>query len=62
MNLVLENVAGQGTTIGARFEELARIIEQVEAPERCAVCLDTLCRGLRPAYRGGMGGDVAGVR
>jgi deoxyribonuclease-4 len=41
VTLVLENVAGQGTTIGARFEQLARIIEQVETPERCAVCLDT---------------------
>ena len=41
VTLVLENVAGQGTTLGRTFEELAAIIEQVRQPERFAVCLDT---------------------
>ncbi|MBK1726571.1 deoxyribonuclease IV [Halorhodospira neutriphila] len=39
--LVLENVAGQGTTVGADFGELAAIIERLEAPERFGVCIDT---------------------
>ncbi len=39
--LVLENVAGQGTTVGADFAELAAILEQLEAPERFGVCIDT---------------------
>ncbi len=37
----LEVTAGQGTNLGYRFQHLAAIIEQVEAPERLAVCLDT---------------------
>ena len=41
VTLVLENVAGQGTTIGHRFAELALILDQVVQPERCAICLDT---------------------
>ncbi|MGE3799963.1 MAG: deoxyribonuclease IV [Candidatus Kapaibacterium sp.] len=38
---VLETTAGQGSTIGYRFEELADIIEQVEDKKRIAVCIDT---------------------
>ncbi len=38
---VLETTAGQGTSIGHRFEELRAIIDRVEASERMAVCLDT---------------------
>ncbi|MCC6680337.1 MAG: deoxyribonuclease IV [Phycisphaeraceae bacterium] len=37
----LEITAGQGTNLGYRFEHLAAIIEQVETPDRLAVCLDT---------------------
>lgn len=37
----LETTAGQGTTLGRSFEEIAAIIEQVEAKERVGVCLDT---------------------
>ncbi len=37
----LEITAGQGTTLGYKFEHLARIIELVKQPERLAVCLDT---------------------
>jgi deoxyribonuclease-4 len=37
----LETTAGQGTTLGRSFEELAAIIDQVEAKERVGVCLDT---------------------
>jgi len=38
---VLETTAGQGTAIGYRFEQLRAIIDQVEAKERMAVCVDT---------------------
>jgi deoxyribonuclease-4 len=41
VTVLLETVAGQGTTIGRRFEELARIRERVERPDRVAFCLDT---------------------
>jgi len=37
----LEVTAGQGTTLGARFEHLGRIIDTVQHPERLGVCLDT---------------------
>ena len=37
----LETTAGQGTYLGGRFEQLARIISGVKDPERLAVCLDT---------------------
>jgi deoxyribonuclease-4 len=39
--LVIENTAGQGTSVGYRFEHLAKIIELVEDKERIGVCLDT---------------------
>jgi deoxyribonuclease-4 len=38
---VIENTAGQGSTLGYRFEHLAYIIERVEDKERIGVCLDT---------------------
>lgn len=37
----LETTAGQGTTLGRSFEEIAAIIDQVEAKDRVGVCLDT---------------------
>jgi deoxyribonuclease-4 len=39
--VLLETTAGQGTSLGCRFEEIAAILEQVERPERLGVCLDT---------------------
>lgn len=39
--VLLETTAGQGTTLGSTFEELASIIDQVEDKARVAVCLDT---------------------
>ncbi|RMF77499.1 MAG: deoxyribonuclease IV [Nitrospirae bacterium] len=41
VTLVLETVAGQGTNIGRTFEEIARILEGLEEPDRFAVCVDT---------------------
>ena len=38
---LLETTAGQGSTLGAKFEELAWIIEHSATPERLGVCVDT---------------------
>lgn len=38
---VIENTAGQGSNLGYRFEQLARIIDQVKDQTRVGVCLDT---------------------
>jgi deoxyribonuclease-4 len=38
---VIENTAGQGSTLGYRFEHLAAIIDGVEDKRRVGVCLDT---------------------
>ena len=38
---VIENTAGQGTNMGSRFEDLARIIANVRDKTRIGVCLDT---------------------
>ena len=39
--LLLETCAGQGTTLGHTFEQLAAIVEKIEQPERLGFCLDT---------------------
>jgi deoxyribonuclease-4 len=38
---VLEATAGQGTSVGYRFEHLRAIIDLVDEPERMGVCIDT---------------------
>ncbi len=38
---LLETTAGQGTTLGRSFAELAGIIDKVEDKDRVGVCLDT---------------------
>ncbi|MCC7192697.1 MAG: deoxyribonuclease IV [Phycisphaeraceae bacterium] len=38
---LLEVTAGQGTCLGAKFEEIKQIIDRVTDSERVAVCLDT---------------------
>lgn len=38
---VIENTAGQGSTLGYDFEHLAQIIDKVEDKSRIGVCLDT---------------------
>ena len=38
---MLETTAGQGSSIGHTFEQLAAIIEQVRDQSRIGVCLDT---------------------
>jgi deoxyribonuclease IV len=39
--VLLETTAGQGSTLGWRFEQLGAIIAQVREPERLGVCFDT---------------------
>lgn len=39
--LLLENTAGQGTEIGYTFDQIEKIIDQVDGKERMGVCLDT---------------------
>lgn len=39
--VLLETTAGQGGTVGYRFEQLARILDRARPAERLAVCLDT---------------------
>ena len=39
--LLLETMAGKGSEIGGRFEELAAIISRVELADHVGVCLDT---------------------
>jgi deoxyribonuclease-4 len=41
VSAVIENTAGQGSTLGYRFEHLAAIIDAVEDKNRVGVCLDT---------------------
>ncbi len=38
---LLETTAGQGTSVGWRFEHLAEILQGVKNPERLGICLDT---------------------
>jgi deoxyribonuclease-4 len=41
VKVLLETTAGQGTSLGHRFEHLARILSLVREPKRLGVCLDT---------------------
>jgi len=41
VKILLENMAGQGTMIGFRFEEIAFILKEVQKPKMLGVCLDT---------------------
>lgn len=39
--VLLETMAGKGSEIGGRFEELAAIIDKVELKDKIGVCMDT---------------------
>lgn len=41
VQILLETTAGQGSSLGYRFEQLAAILDQVERAERVGICLDT---------------------
>ncbi len=47
--ICLEVTAGQGDSLGASFEELARMVEAVAEPERVGICFDT-CHALAAGY------------
>ena len=49
MKPLLENMAGTGNVIGATFEDLRDIIEQVEDKSRIGVCMDT-CHTFAAGY------------
>lgn len=46
---VIENTAGQGSSLGYRFEHLAYIIEKIDDKSRIGVCLDT-CHTFASGY------------
>lgn len=39
--VLLETMAGKGSEVGSRFEELREILDRVELPNKMGVCLDT---------------------
>ncbi|MFH1262226.1 MAG: deoxyribonuclease IV [Pseudomonadota bacterium] len=47
--LLLENCAGQGTTVGRKFEELSMIRDAVEEKKRVGFCFDT-CHAFAAGY------------
>ena len=53
--ILLEHTAGQGTALGATFEQLATIIERMDGHARVGVCLDT-CHLVASGY------DIASPR
>jgi deoxyribonuclease-4 len=57
--LVLENTAGQGSSMGETVSQLARIIERVRRPDRVTICIDT-CHAFAAGYdiRTGAGWDT----
>lgn len=48
-SVLLENTAGQGTTLGADLHDLASILAQVAEPERFGVCIDA-CHAFAAGY------------
>lgn len=56
--VLLETMAGQGTEVGGRFEEIAAIIDGAAHPERLGVCFDT-CHVYSAGYD--IVGDLDGV-
>lgn len=47
--VLLENAAGQGSTVGKTFEQLAEMIDQVVLKESVGICLDT-CHAWAAGY------------
>ena len=41
VRIALENTAGQGTCLGNKISHLATIFDEVDAPKRLGICLDT---------------------
>lgn len=55
---LLETTAGQGSTLGWKFEHLSSIIDQVRDPARLGVCVDT-CHIFAAGYSFGTKSDYA---
>ncbi len=55
---MLETMAGKGSEVGSRFEELRAIIDRAEVKEKLGVCLDT-CHVSDAGYD--IIGDLEGV-
>jgi len=47
--ILIEHTAGQGTAMGASFEQIAAMLDGVQSQERLGVCLDT-CHLLASGY------------
>jgi len=47
--ILVENTAGQGSSLGCRFEQLAAILEQIGNWDRVGFCLDT-CHAFAAGY------------
>ena len=47
--ILLENVAGAGTSIGKSFEELKQIMDLIDDKDRVGICFDT-CHGFSAGY------------
>jgi deoxyribonuclease-4 len=47
--VLLENTAGQGTTLGARFEELGDMVHRAKRKDRLGICFDT-CHAFAAGY------------
>ncbi|MCF8885483.1 MAG: deoxyribonuclease IV [Nitrososphaerota archaeon] len=47
--ILLENMAGQKNSVGSRFEDVKRILNLIEYPDRVGVCLDT-CHAFAAGY------------
>ena len=56
--VLLETMAGKGSEVGGRFEELREILDRVECSEKMGVCLDT-CHVSDGGYD--ISGDLDGV-
>ncbi|MEN2974028.1 MAG: deoxyribonuclease IV [Candidatus Caldarchaeales archaeon] len=47
--VLLENMAGQKNSVGSRFEDIKRILNLIEYPDRVGVCIDT-CHAYAAGY------------
>mgnify|MGYP000652420044 CR=1 FL=1 len=56
--VLLETMAGKGSEVGSRFEELREILDRVELSDKMGVCLDT-CHVSDAGYD--IAGDLDGV-
>lgn len=49
VRILLENTSGSGTTLGADFAELGKVLDELDNPERFGICIDT-CHGFAAGY------------